>query len=1272
MRRLSVEQAAAHPFLCLDKDANRTKSCAHRNRGPSKLMSTGVVMRRGGQDGESQTVRAPPPALGAEQGGKQPASSFLFSKGKAKTAGDGVVADRSAYRSPSSSLQSSPHGSSGGGRGAESGASKAVGHHSSSTLTASTAVLGSDRCSLNSSLMEVNGEDGYAEDAASFTTMRAEAVPTPATIGEGAAAAAARVRRAAARAPLRGSLLADLPDSADSTNRVLATPAGWKGGRDLARARTGGSPCTVGGSLRDYRRSGVDSAFPPVRAKERREEGENDQNPRAGSGGHHVGTFGDDGPGRTSVRKVEKKEKEEAEFGSGSCIRGNGRKGDVADGAGVGCKSRRERLRLRAGSSVGAAGVAIKSGTANANPLVESGGRFLHDVGSDKDIEKRGDAETPSRRGRALHIRGTTDKFSTRKPTVNRHDLPVRNGNAVGVEQEAYDRLHEGSREGVGLTSGSSRLDGQPQRRAWKQQQRQAHGLTTPAHLGVDGAVIGGVDQRMQRRFRRHYQQYSYRDTSSDSSSGTSDVRGNSTRPNRRRQRPVGGRSDGKDMAARPLLPPPRPSLPSQPPPLPGDDKETFSSESSGICELNALRDAAAAERRLHEPLGAFTDSTSRGGDTATQRLLPLSTARVQPVSHCLGGMAAVEVLPDGRATITVGKRWLVTSPDGRRVWSGSTSDTGRHSGSSEAADAAGRASAVEERIESLPESLHPLYRSLVGIVDALRSKTAKVVLRRREQQQQPSGSAGQREDRRIETRNSGDDGKGPRGRIPAFPRELASCALMDNLPEPDFAAAFNDGASLSLWTRKRELRVEIPSGRVRSWPLVSGSEWPVIESGCCCDCNDNLTPSGDRERKKEMKELEECAAYLRAGLRGYCMCLREEAAAYREGGQFPIEIVMGDLEASVRDGDGGRGDLGGVIDEGGSNGCDAANAEGRYWWRGDEDDGSSSSASARGSERIDDKTVSARPDGNGTYRRVGRITRGYTDAVHSNSNIEQDRVHLTGDSVLDADNSERRQRKGHERKRPQQRSHRGDHLFQDRAGLACRAQQERSAVEGVERPARCSTASSFASMQSVVDRSSSPAALAAATAYGNHEDAKDRRTGDDFEHREQHRRRPARDTARPPESVSASIAASSSSGFSWPSWSLDVCTVSAATAAVSAAGSLNAGGVEGSVTTGGRGRLANGAAGAAVGAAVIPGVGRAVRDSRGDLEVSISFELAFEGYRSRFSDGIPVNECCEGSRFFVFESIVRHGFQIFPVTVLLRTTDASTALGPEMNSRLA
>ncbi|CAN0574544.1 unnamed protein product, partial [Ectocarpus sp. 12 AP-2014] len=175
----------------------------------------------------------------------------------------------------------------------------------------------------------------------------------------------------------------------------------------------------------------------------------------------------------------------------------------------------------------------------------------------------------------------------------------------------------------------------------------------------------------------------------------------------------------------------------------------------------------------------------SRGGNCL---LVPLSTARVKPVAHRSGGKAAaVEVYPDGRASIAVGKRWLIASADGERVWAGgggvteAASGGGRRTSLSFSREAAavggGRVFGTMEAclasgdnrddfvdpgfsLDELPAALHPLYRSLAGIVDALRSKTPKV---------------------RAE-------------------EKLTLCALMENLPDPDFAAAFADGASLSLW----------------------------------------------------------------------------------------------------------------------------------------------------------------------------------------------------------------------------------------------------------------------------------------------------------------------------------------------------------------------------------------------------------------------------------------------------------------------------------------
>ncbi|CAM9327011.1 unnamed protein product, partial [Scytosiphon promiscuus] len=166
--------------------------------------------------------------------------------------------------------------------------------------------------------------------------------------------------------------------------------------------------------------------------------------------------------------------------------------------------------------------------------------------------------------------------------------------------------------------------------------------------------------------------------------------------------------------------------------------------------------------------------------------------------------------------------------------------------------------------LQSLPEAYRPLYRSLAGIVNALRSKTPKVVLR-------PTPRAG------------------PPSR--AQPVEVVLCALMDNLPEPDFTAAFADGASLSLWTRKGELRVELPCGRVLRWSVTAGGEWPAMVDSPGENGGGGVTANGRSGAG---------SAYLRAGFEGYCRCLGEEAAAYRRGASFPLELVAPGLKYGI------------------------------------------------------------------------------------------------------------------------------------------------------------------------------------------------------------------------------------------------------------------------------------------------------------------------------------------------------------------------------------
>ncbi|CAM9593701.1 unnamed protein product, partial [Laminaria digitata] len=308
--------------------------------------------------------------------------------------------------------------------------------------------------------------------------------------------------------------------------------------------------------------------------------------------------------------------------------------------------------------------------------------------------------------------------------------------------------------------------------------------------------------------------------------------------------------------------------------------------------------------RAVQSPVGRSRSSAGR--DTERRKQNSPSVERSGG-----GAGAAAEVFPDGRASITVGKRWLMASGNGQRVWVGSLGTGGCSSSEASASVGGGRRDArpralgrteagvgvgVEAgarkaaflaagtvgsadagySLRSLPEAFHPLYKSLAGIVHALRTKTPKVVVRCGEQ---GGGSGGAR-----------------RG-------ELVLCALMDNLPDPDFAAAFDDGASLSLWTSKNELRVELPSGRVCSWPVAPGDEWPTTSArsgggggggeGGCFGGGGGGGGGGAGRRVEGAGDYEDEEGYLRAGLEGYCNCLREEAAAYRRGASFPVDLVV-------------------------------------------------------------------------------------------------------------------------------------------------------------------------------------------------------------------------------------------------------------------------------------------------------------------------------------------------------------------------------------------
>ncbi|CAM9860954.1 unnamed protein product [Ectocarpus sp. 4 AP-2014] len=367
---------------------------------------------------------------------------------------------------------------------------------------------------------------------------------------------------------------------------------------------------------------------------------------------------------------------------------------------------------------------------------------------------------------------------------------------------------------------------------------------------------------------------------------------------------------------------------------------------------------AGTAERR--SGISAGGKSTAGGRSSAGARLEPKERFGWK------GKAAAVEVYPDGRASIAVGKRWLIASADGERVWAGgggvteAASGGGRRTSSSFSREAAavgyGRLLGTMEAclasgdnkddfvhpgfsLDALPAALHPLYRSLAGIVDALRSKTPKVVLRRDPPPPPPQ---------------AGVLGRAPQQRAE---EKLTLCALMENLPDPDFAAAFADGASLSLWTRKGELRVELPGGRVHSWAVAAGGEWPGIAAirgaGAVCGgggrgggasvAGCGLIAAGGRERAEGggsgNDDKQEWLGYVRAGFDGY------SAAA-----SSPVPSSAGGAGVTGRRGGGGGSSnqaCGSGVGSGGAAGLGA-------WWRGEEEDGA-------GSSNTSDSSVSPR-----------------------------------------------------------------------------------------------------------------------------------------------------------------------------------------------------------------------------------------------------------------------------------------------------------------------
>ena len=891
-----MEEAAAHPFLRLD------------NQPPPRSPASISPVKPATPDGEENLAIATRTKTATDKGKKQTPN------GPERRATSSIPKGKSGS---SATHGTSPSGGKAGDTGAVgsaagygAAAAAAAGH---STLTASTAGLGSsDLCSVNSGFLD-------GDDAASFMTLRAEVVPTPATIGEGAAAAAARVRRATARAPFRGSAGGVDPGAATTATRK------WNGG----------------------------------------------------SGGNGGGSAGrEDGGPRRTVRPLFDVEgdREAAERDPSA----NGLERDAGEALGVrsaaegGGKSLRGRFGWRGSADV--AIVADVSGRGRGGGTVCGRDAFRPDEGN-----ARGEDGVRGGRVRCGNAGDLGDGRDRRRP----------DGGPVGTLAEAHGHPRDfaasfdsdDSGPGAGRLRAPSMVQKRQQQKYRRKQEQHQH-QPQPQHQPRRRARKSRSTQALPHKQHQPTSVTGDRaarprpcSTGSSSSSSSSGSGGGARssednrpfapfpgpRACRRRQR------EGGKRASRP--PPP---LPPQPPPqspvFPPGEQPHASDFPRRLRELREVRAAAAAERRLHE--GGCAGNDARGSAESTtwksvdssvsaspankaagdkSPLVPFSTARVKPVSHRSEGKAAgVQVFADGRASITVGRRWLMASEDGEQVWVGGAAGAasgefspsegaaesrveGRNARATRAKEACSTAAAaagagpsdVEEdgdagySLRSLPEEFHPLYRSLAGIVNALRSKTPKVVLRR---------------EPRAEDQ----------GRAPPPPGGLSLCALMDNLPNPDFAAAFADGGSLSLWTRKNELRVELPCGRVRCWAVGPGSEWPMLLEGGVAggEEGDGASGGGSRgggegpgSRSAGCGSAEE-AAYLRAGLEGYCWCLREEAAAYQRRARFPVEVDAPAASLPTPPAGAAAADGGGKA---------------RSWWRGDEDSSSTSSESPRG-----------------------------------------------------------------------------------------------------------------------------------------------------------------------------------------------------------------------------------------------------------------------------------------------------------------------------------
>lgn len=926
----AVDEKARSFAGCTPADAAVLPNGAKGDDGPGDAKA--VTKRRGGGDRD----RGEPVSSGK---GKE-------SRGSSRHSVDGKMSlvqppryGKSSAGHGQLSFSSSVGGGSGGHRykvnaptggkaeagGEESIVGTTVGH--SSTLTASTAILGSDLWSVNSSVMEdhgrggVAGEEGEGEEldddhvAEAFFTRRPDAVPTPATIGEKTAAAAARVRRTAAS--------------------VSAQAKGKEAAREGALSRR---------SSREVEGDGVaraTSGWSPQRDEEPSQSEEAVRRPPRHRGSHNPGRYGS----RSIVDERDMPRAVHVAESFGPDRKQGGTRRDSGEGQG-------ERDGCLAGG-------------------VEEWMRVKRDAGDAVHRVRPRDFYADS------HKEGVLRQSEDRNDSSRNLEGGETSIHGAAVHDQRGDEPERRNRGGQPRVILDQQQQQQQQRRQEKQRRRRS--------------------QRRSVRPRKRYGGDSENSTSGDDCVprffSSAAVVGPPAR--RRRPRPdgIGGGTappSGNANSGRP--PPPRAPQPRPMSPVAYDDSNLRSSPSSNLLDVRDLRElraVAAAERDLHEtgsiannrrtarPERSRPDRVSslNGGSTTgmDEARISFSTARLKPVFHRSGEKAAIEVFEDGRASITVGRRWLTASGNGERLWAGGEAGAGARGWSCSASEASeiavaggregrrrgsrrppegekavaranletacsvdmARTAAAHDRgrgsgtyganadgrgytLESLPATLYPLYKSLAGIVNALRSKTPKVLLR-----WERTGNDG------TDTTAAPASTTGVVGWAKDTSREtalrrapkLVLCALMENMPDPDFTATFDDGSTLSLLSRKNELRLELPCGRVLTWPVAPGSEWPSVRDGRGSTSGtiggegkrwgeEDATVSlharvrgpgsratfgrpGQRDRNQEPESYDEEFVYVKAGFAGYCECLMVEAETYRKGTRFPVEVEV-------------------------------------------------------------------------------------------------------------------------------------------------------------------------------------------------------------------------------------------------------------------------------------------------------------------------------------------------------------------------------------------